>query len=263
MSATSVFRLLLVPIAVVLGFILGRLTAPVEQQAAAQSAVLSEIEPLLEEASEAPLAEYEPEQSSDLPVEIEQPEGESDDRIKVSHELLRLLVKNPEISKGVNLFGSDHRLEEVLQIEEQEKMAIQQLWRSHKTRIKELQLNAAEIEEHEDGSVSFYIPDLSAEYEREQTVLSRELRNVLGEDRGTVFETIKQTNQRLKLKEGETQYVLRIEATGNGQWRYRTEVEDLDGQRVWVGASIPESLRHLTDAVGVQAKLEEQDTDEE
>ena len=61
----------------------------------------------------------------------------------------------------------------------------------------------------------------------------------------------------LEHSSGERAYRVTTEEIGDGKWRFRIQLDGRDGQRLWVGANIPQELRHLTNAVGISPALGE------
>lgn len=62
---------------------------------------------------------------------------------------------------------------------------------------------------------------------------------------------------------GEVAYHFQIEEVGDGRLRYRVEVNESTGRRVWVGDAIPRRLRHLTTPAGILPVLEQAEEAEE
>jgi hypothetical protein len=155
------------------------------------------------------------------------------------------------------LFDADGRIEEQLGITDSEKARIQTAWRGVREKIREVELSVVETEELEDGSARITVPDLAPRLESVREGFGSRLDGILGDNRGAVFRALRQTDRMLARPEGRKVYTVTSESVGNGEWRFRIRLEDSAGSRLWVGDSVPEELRHLTDAARVVSSLNE------
>lgn len=155
------------------------------------------------------------------------------------------------------LFSEDGRIEELLRITDREKAGVQTAWRESRQKVRDLETASALREPLEDGSLRITLPDLSAARKRVGDQFGSSLKGILGENRGETFLAAKQIGQVFESAEGEHTYLVSPEEIGDGRWRFRMTLEDAGGQRVWVGETIPNELRHL---VGDARLVAEPDT---
>ncbi len=143
------------------------------------------------------------------------------------------------------LFSQDGRIEELLRITDREKAGVQTAWRASRQKVRDLETASALREPLEDGSLRITLPDLSTARKRVGDQFGSSLKGILGENRGETFLATKQIGRVFEPTEGERTYLVSPEEIGDGRWRFRMTVEDAGGQRVWVGETIPNELRHL------------------
>jgi hypothetical protein len=169
-------------------------------------------------------------------------------------------------SLGQDLFSGDGKLEKYLQITDQEKTAVQKAWESARQRVRDLEVASSVPEYPQDGSVRITVPDLSGQLGVLGEEFESSVKHVLGGNRGDAFLAMKQADKIISSSAGERVYTVDVEAVGDGAWRYHMTFENDEGRRVWVGASVPNEIRHLTDAAkvypSVVAAPNEQEPDE-
>ena len=100
------------------------------------------------------------------------------------------------------------------------------------------------------------VPDLSNAMTGVGEDFRTSVRGILGDDRGDVFLAMKQADRMFSAPEGGRTYVVTVEETGAGGWRFRMTQEGGDGRRMWVGDSIPDEIRHLTDPARIVPSLD-------
>ena len=160
------------------------------------------------------------------------------------------LFENLNITAGANtvdaqLFGRDDRIEEALQITAHEKAVIQTAWTDIRGRIRDLEAASKETTVLDEWSVRITVPDLSASLESLGTDFNSALTRALGNQRSKTFQAFKQIDKVFSPAEGKKSYTITSESVGDGEWRYRMALDGPDGQRVWVGDSIPDEISHL------------------
>lgn len=155
-----------------------------------------------------------------------------------------------------DLFSNDGRDEAGLQITDQEKAKVQRAWQQIRAKVKKLETGACTTRDLPDGTVQISLPDLT----EAMTGLGGEFKSasadVLGDNRAEAFRAIKQTDKLFHRQKGEQTVTVKMEAIGNGLWRYHI-VRRSGGQTVsqTIGSTIPASLRHLTDKAGIRPAL--------
>ena len=158
-------------------------------------------------------------------------------------------------SIGQNLFSSDGKIEEILQITDQEKAAMQTAWRQSRQKIYALEARASKSESMEDGSVKITVPDITNRMDSLADGFQSKVKNTLGENRGDIFIAMKQVDRILAPPAGERTYKVKVEAAGDGHWRYHMTLESDEGSRVWVAENVPDEIRHLTDAARILPRM--------
>lgn len=155
------------------------------------------------------------------------------------------------------LISRDGKIEGLLGITEREKAALQTRWRESRETVRKVEAGAAIAEDLEDGSVRLTLPDLTAQREATARRFFSSVTGILGDNRGEVFLAVKQA-QRAFASQGENwSCIVAPESIGDGRWRFHMTMEGAGGRRVWVGETIPNEIRHLTDAVGVIPSMSE------
>ncbi len=129
--------------------------------------------------------------------------------------------------------------------------------------IREIEAASSTSAELEDGSVRISVPDLSNAMTGAGENFRASVRGILGDDRGEVFLAMKQADRLFSTPEGGRTYVVTVEETGAGDWRFRMTQEGSDGRRMWVGDRIPDEIRHLTDPARIVASLESPSSEDE
>jgi len=159
------------------------------------------------------------------------------------------------------LISRDGKIEELLGITEREKAALQTSWRESRETVRNVEAAAAISEDLEDGSVRLTLPDLTAQREATAQRFFSSVTGILGDNRGDVFLAVKQA-QRAFVSQGENwSCLVATESIGDGNWRFHMTMEGTGARRVWVGETIPNEIRHITDAVGVIPSLNEDSQD--
>lgn len=170
-------------------------------------------------------------------------------------------------SLGQSLFTQSGEIEQYLQITDREKKEVQQAWKAVQKEMRQYESNAAQTEDLEDGSVKITVPDMSLAMRGFGKEFNESVQSSLGENRAEAFLQMKQADRILTPVEGDQVYTVKVEAVGDGRWRYHMAVESPSGRRVWVGENVPEELRHLTDAAKINPEMnpdsgEDSDEDE-
>lgn len=158
-------------------------------------------------------------------------------------------------ASGANLFGGDGRVEELLGITDREKADIQTAWKGALVKIRAIEAASVKTEVKDDGSVRISLPDLSQSLAPAGEKFRSTVRAALGENRSETFLTVKQVDSVFTPMAGERIYTVAPEETGNGGWRFHMILEDPGGRRVWVSDTIPDEIRHLTDAARIIPSL--------
>jgi len=162
-----------------------------------------------------------------------------------------------------NLFSQNGEMEKYLQISDREKSRVQQAWRATQKEMRQYENNAAETEDLTDESVKITVPDMSLAMKGFGDDFQETVQETLGENRADAFIQMKQIDQILTPTEGDKVYTVKVEAIGDGRWRYHMSFESVDGRRVWVGESVPEEIRHITDAAKINPELNPAEEEEE
>ena len=142
-------------------------------------------------------------------------------------------------------------VEAALNLKPAEKTRIQAEWQRTREELRQLEATSLEAEDLDDGSVRLVVPDLSDDRRKLAASFHASLTGILGNDRGEVFHAIKQVDDILGSASAERSIIVKTESVGEGRWGYRMTLNDSTGRRVWVGANIPEEIRHLTDSAGI------------
>lgn len=168
-------------------------------------------------------------------------------------------------SLGQDLFTQDGEVEQYLQISDREKKELQSAWRATQKEMRMYESNAAQTEDMEDGSVKITVPDMSSAMKGFGDGFHASVVEALGENRADAFVEMKQLNRILAPVQGDQAYTVKVEAAGDGRWRYHMSSQGPEGRRVWIGDSIPQEIRHLTDVAKIKPSMnpEPEDDDEE
>lgn len=154
-----------------------------------------------------------------------------------------------------DLFSGDGMVEDALQITDREKAAIQTAWKASLQKIRDIETASMRSEEIDEWSVRITVPDLSSSMSQFGGDFRAKVNDALGENRSQAFLAAKQVDRMFSPPQGERSCTVTTEEIGDGQWRYRMTLADPNGNRVWVGASIPDDIRHLTDAAQIKPSL--------
>lgn len=101
-------------------------------------------------------------------------------------------------------------------------------------------------EDIDDWTVRITVPDLATSIRPLAGEFRSEVSQALGGDRSKAFLAAKQIDTVFSPPVGERTYEVTSESVGDGQWRFRMNLSGPEGNRVWVGDTIPEEIRHLT-----------------
>ncbi|MFD2160097.1 hypothetical protein ACFSW8_14425 [Rubritalea tangerina] len=197
---------------------------------------------------------------------VQQMQNEDEDVsfVVVPSKLLQEYASRMERAQvGGDLFSNDRKVEEILNISDQEKMQLQRGWREMQRRMKKAQLAKVEVSDGEDGSVQIAVPELSEQISEIGRQYQAEVGAVLGENRGKAFAAIKQLDSAFEQAGGEVKYSVKMESTGDGFWRYHIKQSGGAGSRAWVGSKIPQSLRHLTEVAEIRSELDQAPEEDE
>lgn len=173
---------------------------------------------------------------------------------------------NAGVTLQKGLFGQDRSLEDLLQISEGEKVHLQRAWRKARRDIENSESNRLNFEDVEDGSVRITVPDMAEKFRLIGGEFETLTGEVLGVNRARAFLASKRIGEVFSPEAGERVYTVNVEAVGDGRWRYRMSSSEPGGaNKVWVGESIPQAYRHLTDKAQINPDLnppEEEDSEE-
>jgi hypothetical protein len=159
-----------------------------------------------------------------------------------------------QILRG-GLFANASAIQEALKISDNEKAQMQRNWRAVLKQMKRVEREGAKVEELENGLVQINVPAMEEPYEKLGESFQEGLVNVLGENRATAFSAAQHLQDVFSPK-GELSYVVKMEATGDGFWRYHITQSGADGGATWVGSKVPRHLRHLTEKAKIVSELE-------
>jgi len=154
-----------------------------------------------------------------------------------------------------DLFSSDGEIEIYLQITDREKSTIQQAWRKTRKQVYQLESLSAKSEDMSDGSVRIIVPDLSVEMKDCGEGFQNSVSEALGGNRAEAFIQMKQLDRMLTPPEGARVWTVKVEAVGDGRWRYHMGYEGPQGRKVWVGDSVPKEIRHITDTAKIKPDM--------
>lgn len=177
--------------------------------------------------------------------------------------LEKLAARHQTMDPNQELFTQDGELESLLQISGREKAALQQAWRDTRRKLRDLEVAKIVHERLPDGSVKIVVPDLSAEVSAIGGGFRTSLAAQLGENRARAFAAARQLDGAFSRPGGETTYEVKVEAAGNGRWRYKMRQQGPGGSKVWVGDNAPRAIRHLTDAANIRSNLNPPEEDDE
>lgn len=184
---------------------------------------------------------------------------ENGNLVIVPTELLeKLSLGNKNQSLDGDLFSQEGELEAILQITDGEKKNLQRAWMRTREFRRDLETRNSVSERLPDGSVKITLPGLAQEVADIGNSFYEQLVVELGDNRASAFASLRQLDSAFQLPEEETIYTVEVESTGDGAWRYKMNEKGPAGNKVWVGNSIPESIRHLTEAADIPMKLEEE-----
>lgn len=184
--------------------------------------------------------------------------------VVVSSSLLQAMGKRASsLSIEQDLFSRDGKVESALQISDSEKAAVQQAWRGLREGVRKLEVASSTAVDLEDGSVRITVPNVAQDLGDLAQQFRDGVRISLGDNRAQAFLAMKQVGGMFDQQGTESAYTVRMEATGNGRWRYHISSEKGDQRKTWVGESVPSALRHLTDAATINPNLNAQQFDEE
>ena len=159
-------------------------------------------------------------------------------------------------SAGQALFERDGVIEEALQITNEEKAVVQTAWQNTQKGIRELEARASVSKELEDYSVQITVPDLTQGMTHLGSDFSSTVQQTLGLNRGNAFLAAKQIDQVVAQSGQERTYTVQAELVGQ-KWRFKMTQDGPGGRRVWVGESVPEEIRHLTDEAQISPRISE------
>jgi hypothetical protein len=173
-------------------------------------------------------------------------------QVVVSTDLIEVLsTGEANRNLGQALLDPEGAIEQALQLSEQEQSQISTRWDETKRRIQELEVRSSKVEEMEDLSERITVPEMTQQLEAVGSQFRQSVRQALGPNRGDVFLASKQIDQVIKKSAKERTYTIVAESPKEGEWRFNMTLESPAGRRVWVGDSIPDEIRHLTDAAQI------------
>ena len=163
---------------------------------------------------------------------------------------------NAGVTLQKGLFGQDRSLEDLLQISEGEKVNLQRAWRKARRKIENSESSRLNFEDVEEGSVRITVPDMAEQFRLIGDEFQTLTGEVLGVNRARAFLASKRIGAVFNPEAGERVYTVNVEAVGDGRWRYRMSSSEPGGaNKVWVGESIPQAYRHLTDKAQINPNL--------
>ncbi len=176
--------------------------------------------------------------------------------VSVPTEFLQELSSTHAVqSSRSDLFGNDAVLLNALGISEGEKESLERHWAEIRQEVQKVEVRESRALQLDDGSVEIKIPDLSRVISPVGDDFQGRVEKVIGKDRASVLMAVKKIDQALGSESGERRYHIAVEAVGDGDWRYHMTYEAGDARRVWVGESVPNEIRHITDAARVTPSL--------
>lgn len=250
-------------ICLVVGGLVGRLIFPAEQSQGDDKMAARESESITTRSNARPRSGLGAGNRGEAPSSDDTDPAREQNVVTVPTPLIEALsLSTGTRTLGQALFSGDGKVEELLQITDQEKAAVQTAWRLVREKVRALEVSSSTAVDLEDGSVRITIPDLASGMGDVNEGIKSSVKNTLGENRGDIFLAVKQVDRILAAPKGERTYGVAVEPIGDGRLRYRMTLEGPAGRRVWVSESIPDEIRHLTDAAKIMPKLQES-TDEE
>lgn len=163
-----------------------------------------------------------------------------------------------------DLFHREDAAEKFLQISEIEKIALQREWRQLAAQVRQLEAAASTSEDIADGSVKIIVPEMVERIAAMSNAFEAATANVLDSNRAHVFLSIKGIESALKKHAAERSYLVDVESTGDGHWRYKITAQNAAGlSQIWVGGNVPPAIRHLTDAARIDPNLNPSEETEE
>ncbi len=179
-------------------------------------------------------------------------------RVEVSVGFLGGISKVPPVrSCRDDLFRADDETIGWLKINEREQQGLEKAWAAHRVEVEMLEVSRSSSKELDDGSVDILVPDLSDELRLVGNRFADEVRNLIGPERGDVLLQMKQIDRAFASDAGDRHYQVRVEPTGDGKWRFHMIYRDNENHRVWVGDSVPNEIRHITDAARIANHVSE------
>ncbi len=164
---------------------------------------------------------------------------------------------------GDNLFNGEDAVIDALAIDDMEKAGLQSAYRKVGDQLKSEEASATQVVRDTNGTVTLSVPSMMQERNRAREKFSVDVLSLLGEDRGKVFLAAKQHSSMFGKEGAPKDYLVEMEAVGDGNYRYRVSEMEGDTRRVFVGNSIPTRLRHLTGVAKIVPVLETFDDEEE
>ncbi len=155
-----------------------------------------------------------------------------------------------------HLFEADDPSLDFIGITESEKVSLEEAWEGAKEGMKGY---AAQVSvyrwEDDDSSVAITVPPLGEEGARQREFLAGEIREILGETRASGFLALKRIGEVFGSGGEEQKYTIFVEFAGNGFERYRIIRRIGDEERQWIADAIPDEIRHLTNAAGIEPRV--------
>ncbi|MGB0743351.1 MAG: hypothetical protein ACPGSB_02390 [Opitutales bacterium] len=144
------------------------------------------------------------------------------------------------------LFPADGKLAASLQIDEQEKTLLESNWVRFREQIRKLEADSASIKALDDGTLQIIMPELRMELAPLKDRFRATAIETIGDNRANVLFAASQLDSLVEKMGEARKMVVRAEETGNGGWRFRTEIEGPNGKHAFVGDKIPPAVRNLT-----------------
>lgn len=181
-----------------------------------------------------------------------------DPQVLVSTSLLAALAGNrQDPGFASNLLSDQDLFEQAMNLSQEEKRKIEDQWADVRGSVWDLEVNSSTSEDLDDGSVQISLPDLSIERLKIANEFKESLGEVLNQQRAEVFWAVKKLDSSFSKNTGASSITVKTESAGGGEWTYKMTLQDGENRRVWVGANIPNEIRHLCDAANIFPEVAE------
>jgi hypothetical protein len=138
-----------------------------------------------------------------------------------------------------------------LGITENEKLHLEEFWRSALERIHQEETAQAKVQHNADGSVSIRVPPLTDLRVSVLKKFSENVKRELDPNRGTAFLSAIGSGSLLADSGQEVEYKVTTTSNGQNGWNYQIEKRSGDNKEIWMGDTFPAEYRHLAAAAGI------------